>query len=36
LDGGLEKLMIRELKRKFKMDLILEEKVGYSIIWVDS
>jgi hypothetical protein len=36
LDGGLEKLMKRELKRNFKMDLILEEKVGYSILWVDS
>lgn len=30
----LEKQMTKELKAKFKIDLILEEKVGYSVLWV--
>jgi hypothetical protein len=30
----LEKQMVKELKVNFKIDLILEEKVGYSVMWV--
>ena len=31
---SLEKLMMRDLKVNFKIDLIVEEKVGYSVLWV--
>jgi hypothetical protein len=31
---SLEKLMTAELKANFKIDLILEEEVGYSVLWV--
>lgn len=34
--NSLESVMRMELKRNFKLDLILEEKVGYSVLWVDS
>ena len=34
LNETLEKQMTEQLKIKFKIDLILEEKVGYSVIWV--
>lgn len=30
----LEKQMTKELKANFKIDLILEEKVGYSVLWI--
>jgi hypothetical protein len=30
----LDKQMIKELKANFKIDLILEEKVGYSVLWI--
>jgi hypothetical protein len=30
----LRKKMTRELKANFKIDLILEENVGYSVLWV--
>jgi hypothetical protein len=30
----LEKLMTQELKVNFKIDLIIEEKVGYSVLWI--
>lgn len=30
----LERLMEKELKSSFKIDLIVEEKVGYSVLWV--
>lgn len=31
---SLETLMKRDLKANFKIDLIVEEKVGYSVLWV--
>jgi hypothetical protein len=30
----LEKQMTKELKANFQIDLILEEKVGYSVLWI--
>lgn len=30
----LEKQMTTQLRSSFKIDLILEEKVGYSVLWV--
>ena len=30
----LEKEMTKDMKANFKIDLILEEKVGYSVLWI--
>jgi hypothetical protein len=32
---SLERLMKEDLKAKFDIDLLVEEKVGYSVLWVD-
>jgi hypothetical protein len=34
-EGALVQRM-SELGNKFPMDLIIEEKVGYSVLWVDN
>ena len=31
---SLEKIIDTELKAKFKIDLIVQEEVGYSVLWV--
>ena len=32
---SLEETMTKEIKTNFKIDLLIEEKVGYSVMWVD-